>query len=170
VFFKHLVNIDTSKKCMKLLNPVSSKRGPNNERVEVPMDREAIVSRALRHFVLSIVEFLHEFVIDDVITSWVHVLAFVCMEMTRDKIRFMPREHHLQRTGRVSSDSISSTTSAYSAENGSYASEDEAAVDGLGEVFPDNTFDADSALPSFHSVIIASTKQCAAATHNSDAV
>jgi hypothetical protein len=117
---------------------------------------------------LSIVEFLHEFVIDDVITSWVHVLAFVCMEMTRDKIRFMPREQHLQRIGRLSSDSNTSTASV---ENVSYASEDEAAVaDGLGEIFPDNTFDADSALPSFHSVINASTKQCTVATHISDAV
>ena len=145
-----------------LMSPVSCPQASRNFRQlgrkhAIKGIGEAEIELFCDALLLSIVEFLHEFVIDDVITSWVHVLAFVCMEMTRDKIRFVPREQHLQRIGRLSSgDSNTSTTSA---ENGSYASEDEAAVaDGLGEVFPDNTFDADSALPSFHSVINASTK------------
>ena len=53
-FFEHLVNVDTKRICMKLLSPVSSQKGLNNERIDIPIDREALMSRALRHILASI--------------------------------------------------------------------------------------------------------------------
>jgi hypothetical protein len=111
---------------------------------------------------LSIVEFLHEFVIDDVITSWVHVLAYVCMEMTRDKIRFMPREHHLQRTGRLAID-CDRNTSMISAENGLNVPEVEAA-DGVEGTVNNSEYSWRSSLPSFHSAMDVFPNQSSAAT------
>ena len=103
---------------------------------------------------LAIIEFLDEFILDDVITSWVHLLAYVTMEMTRDKIRYLPREHHLRRIGVLSGDGPSnhSATSSWSSDEDSRASED-APGDAVQNIFPDNTFDVDGNLPCFQSLL-----------------
>ncbi len=105
---------------------------------------------------LAIIEFLDEFVLDDVITSWVHLLAYVTMEMTRDKIRYLPREQHLRRIGVLSGDGLSNSSATSLDNEDSRASED-APGGAVQNIFPDNTFDVDGNPPCFQSLLKSKT-------------
>ena len=64
--------------------------------------------------ILAIMETLDDTLTEEGVWAWVHLLAVVGETMTRDKVRYLPKDQHLRRIGAISEESVSSSSSSTS--------------------------------------------------------